>query len=885
MAAYAAVVSLMHIIDDIEHHPSPPISLDKHQAESVTEKLVFLRGFLESYDSPFAYSDEADPVEMRIADATYAAGDVIESYIVDTIHLSAETTDDDGHLQISCMHFYQDFQKVIEDIDLIKKEVMVITREKKQQQRNVPASDDAGLRSGLAEKSSLMVGFDGVLLQLLDRLAGGRTSRQIIPIVGMGGIGKTTLAKGAFEHPLVKEHFDICMWATISQDHNIGQTLKEVLSLARGDLSNESEEELGEKLYKYLAGRRYLIVMDDMWSIEAWDKMRFFFPDFSNGSRILVTTRMSNLAVHLTDSDSLLNMRFLDKVSSWSLFSKTVFGEESFPTQLKKVGKRIVEKCDGLPLSISVIGGVMAKSEPTQEYWEHIEKNLSSIVNSENDEYCLRILKLSYDYLPAYLKPCFLYMGVFEEDSVISVSTIAKLWVSEGFLKPIDNKSLSTTAKEYLKELLDRNLILVHELGLLGNMKSCKIHDLLRDLSLQEAHKQRFFHTLREHSARVENRQRRIVIPRNASKEKILDALESTPHARSYLCHVNRVPQLPNSRLLRTTSIYDSKSGKVGIECSRENVFQLVNSRYIAFPAPREFQIPSSISLLWDLDTLIIHSWNDLTAPVEIWKMHKLRRVEFPNRKLCLPDPPSTDNDVTIMENLEALKGVKNFSLNEEVVKRIPNIKKLYMSYVGNQNERVNSLSYLRYLSKLEKLLVATRTESGEHLRNISFPCSLTKLVLRVTQDFELEDTLHEIGSLPLLHKLIVLRGRFRTRKWETSEGQFLNLKSLSLIDCGDLENWTVSDSSHFPLLQKLILRGLGKLQEIPSEIGEIPFLKSIELEYCSELAVLSSKNIVEEQEDLHGDQLDLYVRAKVWSTQEVMLRLTGSNFQVTSSV
>ena len=138
----------------------------------------------------------------------------------------------------------------------------------------------------------------------------------------------------------------------------------------------------------------------------------------------------------------------------------------------------------------------MAKSEVSLEYWVSIEKNFSSIVNLENDDYCSRILKLSYNQLPAYLKPCILYMGVFEEDSVIRASTIVELWVSEGFLKPIDNKSLTTTAKEYLKELVDRNLIVVHELGILGNIKHCKIYDLLRDLSMKLAMPRSLCHTL-----------------------------------------------------------------------------------------------------------------------------------------------------------------------------------------------------------------------------------------------------------------------------------------------------------------------------------------------------------------------------------------------------
>ncbi|KAL1538021.1 putative late blight resistance protein R1A-3 isoform X1 [Salvia divinorum] len=918
MAAYASLNSLMKVIDDIETHPSPPIFLDKQQVESLTEKLVFLQEFLESYDSPYAYSDEADPLEMRIVDAAHVAEDVIESYIIDTMLLSAAATDDGGSEddnyddggsdgdnyddggsddynyddggseddnydgdgdgdgeEISCIHFYQDLQNVIEEIDWLKKEVAGITREKVVHQRNV-----AGFRSSSTEKNpiNIMVGFDGVLLQLLGRLTDGNTNLQIIPIVGMGGIGKTTLAQGAFEHKLIQDHFDICVWTAISQDYNIVETLRQVLSQARGDSSSMDEKDLQVELHKCLWGRRYLIILDDMWSIDVWDRLKFSFPDCGDGSRIVVTTRMSNLAAHLTDSYSVFKMGFLDEASSWTLFSKTVLGEQSFPTQLEKIGRKIVEKCNGLPLAIAVIGGLMAKSEPTPEYWEHIKENLSSIVNSENDDYCLRILKLSYDQLPAYLKPCFLYMGVFGEDSVISATTIVELWVSEGFLKPIDNKSFTDIARECLKELVDRNLILVHKLGILGNIKSCKIHDLLRDLSMKEAQMQRFFYVLREQSPQGVISQHRIVIPTSTSKEKIRDSLDSMSHARSYVRHKGGVPKLPNSRFLRTLYAYDSRY-------VYSYSFENVNSRCLAFRPVCKFVIPS-INLLWNLHTLIISCIKDFIAPIEIWKTHKLRHVNFLYRNLRLPDPPSIDNDIVIMKNLEVLKGVNDFSLSEDVVNRIPNIKKLKMECRAELLERVNCLGYLQCLTKLESLhLVVDHFDDTKCLLKMSFPPSLKKVYLCLPTYFEWEEILQALGSLPVLHKLELYFGLFRTGKWETIEDQFPSLKSLKLSGCRNLKNWTVFESSHFPLLQELRLGMLQELKEIPSEIGEIATLRSIDLECCTGSAVLSAKRILDEQEDSYGEQPDLHVRANVLEIDMALQRLASSNFQVKRSV
>ncbi|XP_057801548.1 putative late blight resistance protein homolog R1C-3 [Salvia miltiorrhiza] len=887
MAAYAAIVSVIHIIDTIEHHHSPPICIDKQQVESLTQILTFLQEFLEGYKSPVADGDEADPLEMRIVDAAHAVEDVIESYIVNVIELGRSSPNEiflQGYVvdaahgaeevnsreEVSCIDFYEDLQQVIEEMNVIKKEAMESSAEAHLQRKG--SSTRAGsLTSSSTVKESMMVGFDDVVLQLLDKLTGGNRNRQIIPITGMGGIGKTTLARHIFEHVLIKEHFDIRAWTTISQTYNVRETLSQVLHQVTGNLGSDlSENELGEKLYKYLYGRRYIIILDDMWSVEVWNKMRFFFPDYNDGSRVIVTTRLSNLATELTNSNS-IGMRFLDEVCSWSLFSKTVFGDEVFPFQLEEIGKKIVGKCKGLPLSIAVIGGLLAKSELTLEYWEHIEKNLSSIVNSENDEYWLRALKLSYDHLPAYLKPCFLYTGVFEEDEEIRVAELMRLWVSEGFLKPIINKSSKTIANEYLKELVDRNLILVHKLGAVGNIKYCKMHDLVRDLSFQEAKKQRFYYVLRQHCPRGINSQRRIVIPRSTSAMTVRDAMETmSSHARSFICS-DTVPELLDFRFLRTLSTYMYFGGYLD-----ENVFQMANLRYFSARFRVGFQIPSSISLLWNLHTLIVSCWSKPTVPLEIWKMHQLKHVDV-RGGMYLSDPRRGHSDV-MMENLETLKGVIDFNLNEEVVRRIPNIKKLGISYKDKVMERVKCLSYLQCLSKLESLTCSIYNGCEEYLQSISFPHSLKKLYLNCG-NFHLEEILEKIGSLPLLEKLELRYGQFATRRWEIVEGQFPSLKYLRLYGCGDMECWTL-EGYCLPCLEQLHLRDMESLEEFPSEIGEIPTLKSIRLWDCSESMAVSLKKIVEEQEEFQGDP-PFHVIVKSYDASQELQSLATPNFRV----
>ncbi|XP_057786720.1 putative late blight resistance protein homolog R1B-16 [Salvia miltiorrhiza] len=679
----------------------------------------------------------------------------------------------------------------------------------------------------------------------MDKLTSNRLDLQIIPIVGMGGSGKTTLARNIYQERLIREHFDVCGWATISQEYCIPEILAQVLSQLNEQVGQHlSEGALGEMLHKHL------------------DRVRNYFPDNKNGSRIVVTTRLSNLASKLPNSDS-LNMKLLDEADSWELLSKTVFGEQGWLLELEEVGKRIGKSCKRLPLSIIVVGGLLAKSKHTREFWESTKENLNSIVNLEDDERCLKLLHMSYKQLPVHLKPCFLYMGVFAEDEVIHISKLIKLWVAEGFLKAVSGKSLEEIAKEYLKDLIGRNLILIHELGSInGSIKKCKIHDLLRDLCLREAQKERFY-ALTPQGMQGNAAQRRIVISSTLSKNEAINALSSMPVlARSLIWNLDEDQVLPPlmSRVLRI--LYSTQVRFLGDIEFIVNMQKLVNSRFLTFSAyVRWYQLPRSIWRFWNLQTLIVERLDGFTAPTDIWYMPHIRHIQF--KLLNLPDPPNSQDGI-VLGNLQTLRTVKNFKCSKQVAKRIPNIRKLKIYY-----ETVDDSYCLSNLDSLDKLesftcgffqgINPSRPDSVQSLFN--FPHSLKKLTLEDHEsEYYWEDILDKIGALPLLQKLKLYGGRFKEGKWETSEGQFRSLKFLSVCYMKGLQVW-ISESSHFPCLHHLYLYYLDNLKEIPIDFAQVSTLGVIDVQWCSDSAVVSAKRILEEQEELYGEEAALQVR------------------------
>lgn len=818
MAAYAALVSVINTIQQFTTHPRLSYSLDNHQTQILVEKAGLLLDFIEA-DNYGGGSRKARDLEREIAAAAHAAEDTIESHITDQIHA--------GTCELPL-----DLQLVIQDIDAVIEKA-----------RNIMGSG-----------KTAMVGVDGELLRLLDELTGGQSSRKIISIVGLGGAGKTTLAKNAYEHPLIKDRFQIRAWATVSQQYNVKEILSQLLS-AQGQSSHGDADDLGLRLLKTLTGRRYLIVLDDVWSSYVWDEVRHFFPHNGNGSRVVLTTRLSDVAMDCGSCCIMKNL--LDENESWGLFCKTAFQHEDCPPELEAIGKEIVESCRGLPLAIVVIGGCLLKSPQTVGYWEEVAEDIESTLKNEDSlDVFYALFCTIYYHLPHHLKPCFLYAGVYKwGHSMVSVTDIIRLWVAEGLLESSDDyRVLEDIAEDYLKDLIDRNLILVDRRSDSGKVKSYDIHDILRDLCVRLAEQQGFFRVSRW--GILQDNDRRFISSKCCR-------MAETPHslARSIIAFGVRGQVLDECRLLRILKS-DQRGGGDGDggddddddHCTIEEVFGCVNLRYVDLDCYwRVLELSTSVSLPRNLQTLIFKRLaSTIVVPIEIWGMQQLRHVECSG--IYLPHPCSSDGEVDflILENFQTLKTAVNLKLSEEVCRLIPNIKKLNVVYDhdlhGYDVSSIECLRNLDCLHKLESLSLCIKSFRYGCLLDfkLTLPRSLHKLRL---SDCRLKwEDLIMIGSLPQLEVLKLGQDSVTGGEphWSPVPGQFLRLKFLEMSHVY-LKYWD-ADFSHFPVLEKLVLSHLWELEEIPGGIFEIPTLQLIRLEKCSMSAAILAIKIKHEQ-------------------------------------
>ncbi|XXG51498.1 hypothetical protein AAC387_Pa03g0047 [Persea americana] len=642
----------------------------------------------------------------------------------------------------------------------------------------------------------------------------------------MGGAGKTTLAKKVYRD--VKNIFNCHAFIYLSQQYTIKDVLIRIIectmSLPREHIEKLNEEDMGEKLSAYLRRKRYLVVIDDIWTTEAWEILKRILPDDSNKSRVMLTTRNKEVALRADRLSPPHEMRLLSDREGWELFMKRIFPDgNACPSDVEETGRQILAKCHGLPLAIAVLGGLLSTRDVTLSEWSKVLKSVAWHLSENTDDPCREILALSYYDLPHYLKPCFLYFGLFPEDSEIRSKKLIKLWIAEGFIMQRGDVVLEDVAEDYLNELISRSMIQAASRRCDGSVSTCRIHDLLRDLSISEAVPNNFFTIGSDIEANSSStRVRRLALYPDTEMHKTINRSIAT--LRSILNFSKDKTNL--GKLLKIsgklTRVLDAQTGLTEMELPKK-IGEFVHLRYLNSRYSGINSLSISIGNLFYLQTLELGGVG--TLPNAVWDLERLRHLHaygydidgHPRlnnlrniQTLCLEAGSWIKDGLHKLTNLRKL-GIRECRISHHKVlfysiEKLCSLRSLKFIRGGS----ISSLKSFAHQSHLYKMYL-----DGQIEKLPDFPPNLAKLTLSNSQ--LKQDAIAILEKLPHLRILILRGGSYCSKQMIcSSEGfpqlEFLELKALVL------EEWIVEEGAMSSLKNVKIYR-CDSLKTFPERI------------------------------------------------------------------
>ncbi|KAJ1429966.1 Virus X resistance protein-like, coiled-coil domain [Sesbania bispinosa] len=328
----------------------------------------------------------------------------------------------------------------------------------------------------------------------------GDKSLCVIPILGIGGLGKTTLAKLVFNDKRIDELFQLKMWVCVSNDFDIRQIIIKIIDCASAsaptptiafghqeNINGLDIEQLQRRLRYKLSGQKFLLILDDIWNDDRakWIKLKDLIKVGAVGSKILMTTRSNSIASMMGTVPPYI-LEGLSPKNCLYLFVKWAFkeGEEEKYPNLVEIGKEIVKKCQGVPLAVRTLGSSLFSNLDIDK-WEFVRDH--KIWNlKQNEDDILSVLKLSYDQIPSYLRHCFAYFSLYPKDYLFSSDEVTNLWVALGLVQSLDGtQKLENIAREYIDELHSRSFL--QDFEDFGHFYMFKVHDLVHDLAMYVA--------------------------------------------------------------------------------------------------------------------------------------------------------------------------------------------------------------------------------------------------------------------------------------------------------------------------------------------------------------------------------------------------------------
>ncbi|KAG6469332.1 putative disease resistance RPP13-like protein 1 [Zingiber officinale] len=660
------------------------------------------------------------------------------------------------------------------------------------------------------------------------------SSFSVIPLVGIGGVGKTTLAQLVYEDDEIQNHFALKLWICVSNNFNVQRLTKEMIESVT-ETQHSSQMKLAvlqNILKKEIESKMILLVLDDVWNEveEEWRKLCAPFMYAAAGSKVIVTTRIKSIADKIGTVEAIV-LGDLDEISFWELFKQCAFGPskpEEHP-ELVEIGRSIASKLKGLPLAARTVGNLLG-SNMNPHHWRSIMKSeVWELQQNKND--IIPVLQLSYQYLSAPLKRCFAVCCLFHKDYKFSEIELTRIWMAEGFIVAQGNQRMEDVASKYLHELV--NMSLFQQETTFGShyyVMHDLIHDLTQSVSVDETSRMD-----NGKSNKISTTLRHLAVKKEFVETK--DMLRSRiKKLHSLFCQQLKSPPLDvieKLRSIRVLVLYDC-----GLQMLPTSVGELIHLRYLDISYNKIKELPESLCELYNLQTLKANNSPLICLPEDISQLINLRHLDIENRLVV---------QIKKIGRLTSLQELSEFQVRKEV------------------GFKITELSGLKQLHGKLKITNLENVESKEEAENAQMKNKEYLDVLELEWKFDpklenklvaMEEVLEGLQPHESLKQLQIKRYcGARSPSWMKKE--LSNLERLELSFCESWKDISCTallphlkvfhiyqsmwfskscfevcgsrESKLFPILEELQLSYMNASEELPN-LGRFPCLRVVRM-------------------------------------------------------
>ncbi|KAJ3679384.1 hypothetical protein LUZ60_017395 [Juncus effusus] len=696
-----------------------------------------------------------------------------------------------------------------------------------------------------------------------------KENTSVLPIVGIGGVGKTTLAQMVYNTENVKSHFNLKIWICVSDNFDVIRLTKEIIECATGKSCDTNNLDLLQnKLKKLLKSKRFLLVLDDVWSESETDWHRLFGPlkeAGSAGSMIVVTTRSLEVAKIMgTATMGPLILEGLEEVVFWEFFKSCAFGSEvnsGKNTELERIGGQIVGKLKRSPLAAKTLGGLL-NTDLNVSHWRNIRDSEMWELQQKEDG-ILPALQLSYQYLPSHLKKCFSFCSLFTKDYVLFEDELIWLWISEGFIASQQIRKMEGVAKGYLRELVSRCFF--QEISPLS--RTYKIHDLMHDVS-QSITKDECFRT-----------------GSDSSEKRIISMNTRHLSIDSTGWEMDKLKEICKLKKLYTLKIH--KYNTYSFNTINSWFSEMTNMCSLSLTNSKIKNLPDSIDNLKHLRYLDISGTEIEKLPNSFCNLYKLEILDMKDCKhfQCFPEGSNRLISMKLVILSHPDRGCVidgGISAKVSLVGHIPNLANAIhqetLAFSVTKEER-NTIGTLKHINGIYNMMllyqldnVSSKEEAEQaHLNNKEF---LNFLCLSWSESTDSIDNDHDEAVLeglcphPNLKGVEIAnyKGRMLHPNWLKTE-TLTNLTTIEILCCNYITTIPRLPRSVTDFHVKYCER-LASLQDclVPSSL---PSLKRIEINGCKELVTMAVETV---HEFIYLQHLFVYDCPKITCQREMFL-------------